>query len=1123
MEHPRLSWTLHSNRRGMMQSAYRLLVASSPEILASRKGDLWDSGKVVSSRSIQVEYGGKPLTSGQRCYWAVRVWDEKGEATNWSPTSYWSMGLLTPSDWKARWIGYDAAYDRSLTSPTDIRVDDKSRETGEKGGEQEDALHNLRGLKWVRYPLKQTKPGTTTLLRTVVNLPAERKVTRARLVLYADNIATAFINGQKIGQAVRWDKTARLDATYRLHSGANTLILHITQNDLLPPSVIGKLVISFDAGENLTVPIDRQWHSIQALPRDIDPRWDLPDFDLPNFDPGVAGGWMAAEAFDGTPWRGPAPVADVERMPVPYLRKKFNVSRPIKRATVYVTALGTYELHLNGAKVGNDVLTPGWTEFRKRVLYQTYDVTRMIHQGDNAIGALLGDGWYASVLAHLGKRQYYGGKPRLLAQLDLELVDGTHQLIVTDDSWRASYGPLLHADLLIGCEYDSRRPLTGWDRPTYNDRSWKPVVLDTPLSPPASGGKDSISHTSASGGKDGVSRTSASEGKDGISHTSANAKNKTALREKAPVNEEKPLVQAAVAEPSRPLEMLPTTKVTEPAPGCWTFDLGQNMVGWVRLKVKGDAGQRITVRYGEMLNPDGTLYTANLRSCPATDFFILSGAQEVLEPTFTFHGFRYVEIRGLTGKPTPDMVTGVVVHTPMERTGTFSCSDPLLNRLYANIIWGQKGNYLEVPTDCPQRDERMGWTGDTQFFVPTAAYNYNIAPFFTRWLQICRDDQYPDGTFPHVVPDIMGGGGATAWGDAALLCAYQIYRVYGDTRLVATHFSAMERYMRWLDTKTQNGITNVGGFGDWLNLGGGAESRAIDTAYHIYLARIMAEMAQAIGRKTEANDYIQIHDRCKEAFQAAYLQPDGTLKGCSQTGYALAFTMDLLPEDTEVRKAVANKYVEEIHRFNDHLATGFIGTPRLLPGLDLAGRNDIAYKLLLTKTYPSWLYQVTLGATTMWERWNAWTPEGGFGDVSMNSFNHYAFGSVGEYLYSTVGGIRPGSPGYKTIIIRPAIEPGLTWAKSSFLSPHGPIATSWRRQGHRLSLEVTIPANTTARIYVPSSATEPITESGKPLRSGGGTFGLRTGEAHIVRREEGHAVVTVGSGTYIFVSTLPSS
>ncbi len=1021
---PRLSWVLTSAQRGVMQAAYQVLVASSHDALAKDMGDLWDSGKVTSDRSIQVEYQGTPLVSRMRCHWKVRVWDQKGGVSAWSTPAFWAMGLLAPADWQAHWIGYDAAYTPSPEAAKD------------------DALFNIQGLRWVRFPEGKAKGAPYTLfLRKKIDLPADRTLTRAVLALYAFNASEAAVNGKTIGQAFHWDRTARLDAKDALHAGTNVVTLAASHSDTMQPAAVGRLVLQFAAGADIVVPLDGTWNASRTEASG----WQTPAFD--------DGAWEAAEAFDGTPWRGPPPMADLARLPPPYLRREFEVEGKVARATMYVTALGTYELRLNGNRVGEDVLAPGWTEFRKRVHYHAYDVTTQIVRGSNAIGAILGDGWYASVLAHLARRNVYGGKPRLLAQLVLEMEDGSTRVVGTDGTWKASYGPIRCADLLMGCEYDARMVMQGWDSAGYDDKAWAAVV---------------------DGGE---------------------------------VTEKGARVQAAVAEASRVIEELPARSVAESKPGCYTFDLGQNMVGWVRLKVHGAAGQQVTVRHGEMVNADGTIYTASLRSCTAADFYRLAGkGEEVLEPYFTFHGFRYVEVRGLQYKPEPSTVTGIVVHTAMRRTGAFECSHALVNQLYRNIIWGQKGNYLEVPTDCPQRDERMGWTGDTQFFAPTAAYNFDVAAFFTRWLATCRDNQNPDGTFPHVVPDIMGGGGATAWGDAALLCAYNVYRNYDDTRLVAEHFAAMEKYMRWLATKTKNGIAEVGGFGDWLNAGGGADSKAIDTAYYAYLARIMSEMAEAIGRGDDGRRYGALSEEIKAAFVRTFLQADGSLKGCSQTGYALAFSMGLLPDDMHAK--AAEKFVEEVKRFHWHIATGFIGTPRILPALSAAGRDDVAFRVLLQETYPSWLFPVKNGATTMWERWNGWTPEAGFGDIGMNSFNHYAFGAVGEYLYGTVGGIRAGSPGYKTIVIRPAFEAGISWAKTSHECVHGRIATSWRREGAKATLEVVIPPNTCALVFVPTREAAGVTESGVPAEKASGVS--------FVRVEENAVVYAVGSGSYGF-------
>jgi alpha-L-rhamnosidase len=574
-------------------------------------------------------------------------------------------------------------------------------------------------------------------------------------------------------------------------------------------------------------------------------------------------------------------------------------------------------------------------------------------------------------------------------------------------------------------------------------------------------------------------------------------------------------VQAAVTEPSRCLETLSATNLTAPKPGCYTFDLGQNMVGWVRLTASGNAGDRITVRHGEMLNPDGSIYTANLRGANATDFYILgTNGTTVFEPRFTFHGFRYVEVRGLSVPPTLSSVTGIVVHSDMPMTGTFACSSPLVNQLYSNIIWGQKGNYLEVPTDCPQRDERMGWSGDTEFFVPTAAYNFDVQSFFRRHMvTFCEDSQHPDGSYAHVAPDLGAGSGAAAWGDAGWICPYNMYRAYGDTNVIADHYASFQRYGQFLAAHTSNYViaSLPGDFGDWLNLGGGASSTVMDTAYYAYYAQAMSEMAAAIGNNADAATYAALHSNIVSAF-ANFFNTNGSFAdGSGQTGYALAFTLNLVPAG--LRAQTAQQFANSIAQFNNHLATGFIGTPRLLPALHAAGRDDLAYQLLLQKTYPSWLYQVTLGATTMWERWNGWTPGGGFQSVGMNSFNHYAFGSVGEYLYSAIGGIKPATAGYESILIQPVTGAGLTWANTSYASTRGLISTAWTNIGGMFNLDVVIPPNTSAQVYVPTTNASAITESGAlAANSPGVTY---------IGISNGCAVYAVCSGHYQWSSPVP--
>ena len=1194
---PRLSWQLQSTgqARGETQSAYQIQVGS-----ATGKADLWDSGKVTSAATVDILYAGQPLTSGKQCFWQVRVYDGSNNVSAWSTSAQWSMGLLAPADWTAQWIGYDAAY--TLTPQQAAS----------------NALLNTSGLSWISFSGQTPQGGIyQSSLRKQVILPLGQTITNAVVALYADNACSVFVNGQQMtNSAARWEATAWINVTPWLHAGTNVLALGATNSDAqAPASAIGRLVVQFASGSISNIPVDTSWKTAQ---------WPAAGWTQTNYNDSA---W-ATPASGGTPWGTPA-LNDIARVPASYLRKNFTVNQTVTRATVYVTALGAYELHLNGQKVANDVLTPGWTQFTKRVYYQTYDLTGMVQGGSNTISAILGDGWYASDLGGNGRRLYYGGTPRFLAQLVLQLSDGSTQTVVSDGSWKASYGPIQWGDLLIGSEYDARKEMPGWDTTNFNDSAWSPVL--TGLSAGAVGYSDvtaivtglvtnnqlnfvannttmggdpalniaktlqvtfqlnggtnqtlSFAENAAvqiGGGGQALTIIQALYGNSarfpGLGYTNATAlvaslvknnqlnfvANNTTMGGDPAYGIVKTLqitftlggthqtlafaenatvqiggggqaltiiqalygnaaqfpgageiqVQAAVTEPARCLETLPAVNLTVPSPGCYTFDLGQNMVGWVQLNISGSVGDRITVRHGEMLNPDGTVYTANLRGATATDYYIFAtNGTVVFQPRFTFHGFRYVEVRGLTVPPTINSVTGIVVHSDIPRTGNFACSDPLVSQLYSNIIWGQKGNYLEVPTDCPQRDERMGWTGDTEFFVPTSAYNFDVQSFFRRHLiTLCEDSQEPDGDYDNVAPTV-GGASGTAWADAAWICPYNMYRSYGDTNVIADHYAALQHYGQYLASVASNYViaSRPGDFGDWLNLGGSASETVMDTAFYAYYAQAMSEMAAAIGNNADATTYATLHSNIAAAF-ANFFNPDGSFTdGSSQTGYALGFTLNLVP--AALRAQAAQQFANTIANFGNHLATGFIGTPRLLPALHAAGHDDLAYTLLLQQTYPSWLYQVTLGATTMWERWDGWTPAGGFESVGMNSFNHYAFGSVGEYLYSDIGGINLASPGYQTIRIQPVAGIGLTWANTSYNSTRGLISTAWTNVGNTFNLDVVIPPNTTAQIYVPTTNAAAITESGVPAASSPGVT--------YVGVSNGCAIYNVGSGHYFWSS-----
>jgi alpha-L-rhamnosidase len=1116
---PRLSWQLQSTGqlRGETQSAYQIQVGS-----AAGAADLWDSGKVTNAATMDIVYAGKALTSGENCFWQVRVYDGSNNVSAWSAPAQWSMGLLGENDWTAQWIGYDAAYDLTPQQATNA------------------ALFNTSGLSWISYSGQTLKGGLyQSSLRKKVILPSSQTVTNAVMALYADNYCSVFVNGQQMtNAAMRWEATAQINVTSWLHAGTNVLALSATNSDAQQPAtVIGRLVVQFASGSVSNIPVDTSWKAAQ---------WPAAGWTQTNYDDSA---W-ATPSSGGTPWGTPA-LNDLARVPAPYLRKNFTVGQTVTRATVYVTALGAYELHLNGQKVGNDVLTPGWTQFTKRVYYQTYDVTGMVQGGANTLSAILGDGWYASDLAFEGKRCNYGGTPRFLAQLVLQLSDGSMQTVVSDASWKASYGPIQFGDLLLGSGYDARREMPGWDTTNFNDNAWSPVI--TGLSAGAAGYTNVTTLVTSYVSDNQLNFVASNDNLGGdpaynivktlqITYQIGGGTNQTqSFAENATVSigvAGKTLtiiqalygnaaafpgvgglqVQAAVTEPARCLETIAATNLTVPKPGCYTFDLGQNMVGWVRLNISGSVGDRITVRHGEMLNPDGSIYAANLRGANATDFYIFAtNGTVVFEPRFTFHGFRYVEVRGLTVPPTLSSLTGIVVHSDLPQTGDFACSSPLVNRLFSNIIWGQKGNYLEVPSDCPQRDERMGWTGDTEFFVPTAAYNYDVQSFFRRHMvTFCEDAQQASGAYAVVVPDMNQGYGGTAWGDAGWICPYNMYRAYGDTNIIADHYASYVRCGQFDAANASNYVISSlpGDFGDWVNLDNNAtSSKVMDTAFYAYYAQAMSEMATAIGNSADAATYATLHSNIVAAF-ANFFNADGSFTdGSGQTGYALAFTLNLVPAG--LRPQVAQQFANSIASYNNHLATGFIGTPRLLPALHAAGRDDLAYTLLLQETYPSWLYQVKLGATTMWERWDGWTPTGGFQTIGMNSFNHYAFGAVGQYLYSTVAGINPASPSYQTILIQPVPGNGLTWAHASYNSARGLISTAWTNTGSAFNLDVVIPPNTTAQIYVPTTNASAITESGVPATNSPGVT--------YVGVSNSYAIYAVGSGHYVWTSpfTIP--
>ncbi len=1017
---PRLFWQLRSagrGERGQRQTAYQVIVASSDANLVAGRGDLWDSGKVASDQSVHVVYAGRPLGSGQRAYWKVRVWDKDGRETGFSRPAFFEMGLPVPSDWQGvRWIGAATNADDPATA-------------------------SFLGARWI-WTNEDSPAVGERFFRRIVTLPDNAKITRATLRLTVDDQFTLFVNNAEIGksggQTDSWRTPQTFDLTNVLRPGANTLRIRAT-NSGGGAGVLARLVVTFggQAATPLVVVSDAAWQASAT-----------------------------GDAATGKPARevaalgaGPWGALDVSVGAGRYLRRAFVVAKPVKSARLYASALGVYEPYLNGRRVGNDVFAPGWTDYKKRVQYQTYDVTRLLNVGPNAVGILLGDGWYAGHVGLAG-RNIYGTQPAACVKLVVEYADGTRDALVSDGSWRTSTaGPVVASDLIMGETYDARHEIKDWSAAGFDDARWRPAVLHEDKNTP-------------------------------------------------------PQREAQRGPAVRVQQELAARRLTQPAPGVFVFDLGQNMVGWARLKVRGSAGAKVTLRFAEMLNPDGTIYTANYRGARCTDEYILKGDRrgETWEPHFTFRGFRYVAVTGYPSTPSKDAITGIVVHSDTPRVGTMTTSSPMVNQLLANIDWGQRGNFLSVPTDCPQRDERLGWMGDAQIFIRTATYNRDVAGFFNKWLVDVDDAQSPAGAFADVSPRInVVGEGVAAWGDAGVICPWTVYQTYGEVRVLEEHYPAMTKWVAWCEANSKNLLRPASGYGDWLSIAADTPKDVLATAYFAYSTHLVAEAARALGKTDDAKKYDDLFARIKTAFNAAYVAPDARIQGNTQTGYVLALRFNLLPENK--REAAARYLVSDIQAKGNHLSTGFVGVGYLCPTLTETGHADVAYKLLLNDTFPSWGYSIKHGATTIWERWDGWTEEKGFQDAGMNSFNHYSLGSVGEWLYSSVAGIDldPAAPGFKRIVVRPRPGAGLDHVRAEYETLYGRVVSAWSRQpgGGALTLNVSVPANATATVYVPApTGAASVTEGGRPAQQ---SSGLR-----FLREEDGCAVYAAESGDYHF-------
>jgi alpha-L-rhamnosidase len=1030
---PRFSWQLRDLARGARQTAYEVLVASQAGLLRQGKADVWDSGKIASDASLNVRYQGPALQASTRYFWRVRVWDAAGKPYAESDTSWWETGLLKQEAWRGQWIGYETPEEAAVRHAPAVWIaspDGKARALLEKSLEQHFAYR-----------------ATVTLNKPVL---------RAALYAAGQDTVSAWVNGAQVLAADKfppwkqmpWKKFVRAEVTDKLGAGANTIAVETVHYVANPngmaaadaPPMIATLVVEYTDRTTATFVSGTDWKT--AVPS--------------------AQGWEQ-EGFDDSAWKtaaawlqGRGPMSQPLGHPwipdsVKTLRQQFELTKPVKSARLYSTALGAYELFLNGKRVGDDVLAPGWTDYRQHVKYQTYDVTAQLKWGWNAVGALLAPGWYETPLEWFQQPNNYGDTPPALrAELRIEYADGSVKWVATDASWMANTSHVLHSEIYDGESQDARLTKPGWDTAGFDASGWKNAISIDP----------------------------------------------------------KPIVIEAQDFPPIRVERTLTAKsVTEPKPGVYVYDFGQNFSGVERLSVRGPEGTDVRLRFAEIVNADGTIYTDNLRTARATDHFILGhGGAGVLEPQFTFHGFRYLELTGLPAAPSKDDVTALVFHTDAPFTVKLETGSAMINQLWSNILWGQRSNFVGIPTDCPQRDERLGWMGDAEAFWRAASYNMDLAAFSRKFAGDMRGTQigtpyygiYSPGT---VTPN---AGFAAGWSDAGVIIPWTSWLQTSDTSVIEENWAAMEKYLNAIEAANPDGLwKHESGipFGDWLSPEGRTDYVLIATAYWSYDAMLMEQMAHATGRTQDEQKYALLFEKIRSAFHKQFVHDDGFVAGAdnspspfgginnpnakskggdTQTGYVLALHMNLVPEN--LRAAAAQKLADKIEANHGLLGTGFLGTPYLLEELTMNGHAKLAYQLLLNTEYPSWGYLVEHGATTMWERWNGDQMKD---DPSMNSYNHYAYGAVADWIYRYAAGIdaSPLDAGFHRVVLHPVFDARLGHVAFDYASAYGPIHSDWTVNGTTAEWHVTIPANTTGWLGLNASEAAKYKLDGAPLTS----------------------------------------
>ena len=1061
---PRLSWELASSATGQKQTAWQVIVSDDLKKTKSGKGNIWNSGKRKGNETFGIEMEGASLNSFTKYYWKVRAWDKNGKITDWSETASFITGAFTRDDWKAEWIGDHPE------APLDYPLVYKHI------GYLSSYTANENEEKWVQIDLGKTM-----------------NFDRIRLYPSFNNIRN--ISDYYFPTAFRIE--------FSTDSGKwNTCILKAT-----PKRLSGKpaeIEINSSTGRYIrftATKLKRYDHRNFDYEDRGDPSkmyaFSLAELEILNGDQVLSKGCkvtykdalikidredgydpdMLTDGITGTPSypvRKPIP-------PSPLLRKSIQLKEKPVQALAYVSALGVYEIFLNGQRPDGRVMAPEWTDYNKRVQYQAYDVTAFLNAGTNVIGAQLADGWYAGMLGptrwseYFPKRGAYGLNRRLFFQLEVKYPDGKKETFISDDSWKINKnGPIRMADNFLGETYDADKEIPDWNTNEFNDSSWEHAVAES--------------------------------------------------------REDLNLVPQT-NQPVKIIETLDATSVAKTKNGHYLFDAGENIAGWCNVKLNGNPGDKIVLRHGEILDDSRELYTENLGAAIQTDTVILGPSGKLqYEPRFTYHGFRYVEVRGLRTMPDKSILKVRVIASDQTKTGTFSCSNPMLCQLYKNINRSHISNMIGVPTDCPQRDERCGWMGDVFIFAQTAMFNRDMGAFFNKWMSDIMDAQSDRGTFPDIAPHPFAYEkhftNAPGWADAAIKLPWLLYINYGDKEIIEDHFEAYERYIENIHKSNPDLIWRSGlglNYGDWLNgntlnadgfpkTGAQIPSEVFSTIMFYNSVNTLSKMAAAIGKDEKASGYSDLAAKIKDSFIRHFVDSEGKIEGDAQSCYAMALYYNIYTEELE--KIFEKRMIDKFIPYSGRMNTGFHSTLCLMKELVKRGYTNKAYELLETKEFPSWGYSIEQGATSIWERWDGFVKGRGFQGAGMNSFNHYAFGAIGEWMYENIIGIQPDpdSPGFRHFILKPLPGGSLTWAKGSYNSISGKIDAGWKKEGSRFEYDFTIPPNTTATVCIPGKSSENVLlNNNKPADL--------NGQFNPVYRD-GYTILELPSGTWTATSDL---